>query len=86
MKARWIAGQNARFNTVLCVRRTVRRSSDYLMIEGANKLKKIITLCGRPSPGLTIKFHDFSGLEINIVKFHDFLQVFRDMYRSTHAR
>ena len=56
------------------------------MIEGANKLKKIITLCGRPSPGLTVKFHDFSGLENNIVKFHDFLQVFRDMYRSTHAR
>ena len=50
------------------------------MIEGANKL------CGRPSPGLTIKFHDFSGLENNIVKLHDFLQVFRDMYRSTHAR
>ena len=55
------------------------------MIEGASKLKKIITLCGRPSPGLTIKFHDFSGLENNIVKFHDFLQVFHDMYRSTHA-
>ena len=46
------------------------------MIEGANKLKKIIALCGRPRLGLTIKFHDFSGLENNIVKFHDFLQVF----------
>ena len=46
------------------------------MIEGANKLKKIILLCGRPSPGLTIKFHDFSGLGNEIAKFHDFLQVF----------
>ena len=56
------------------------------MTEGANKLKKIITLCGRPGPGLTIKFHDFSGLENNIVKFQDILQDFWDMYGGTHAR